>query len=309
VTVNAQVVGSNIKYVFTILMENNPASAIYGSSSCPYINNTLLPMAGYATQYTDPPGSDLVGLHVSEPHYVWMEAGTNVFADVAGGSGFLTDSDPSSSNSTASTAHLTAQLNTANISWTAYQEGLPNACPVKSSSGSPDWFASKHDPFVFFQDIAGSPPSSTNSLCAAHHKDYSALAADLSAKTVAKYNFITPNLCDDMHGASGCNNGCGSSTCPGPGDTWLSNNLPSIISFVNANQGIIFLAWDEGEGTATTTQAFLVIGPNVKTGANSTAFNHGSLLKSTEEIFGVPVLSTVTSENDFSSFFQPGKFP
>jgi phospholipase C len=234
-----------------------------------------------------------------------MEAGTDAFPDKT----FQTDSDPSSSNSTASSAHLTAQLNAANVSWTAYQEGLPSACPVSSSSGSPNWFASKHDPFVFFQDIAGSPPSSTNALCAAHHKDFSALAGDLSAKTVAKYNFITPNLCDDMHGAVGCTNGCGGSTCQGPGDTWLSNNLPGLISFVNANQGVIFLAWDEGEGTTATTLAFLVIGPNVKTGANSTAFDHGSLLKSAEEILGVPVLSTVTSKNDFSSFFQTGKFP
>src|ERR1051326_7179622 len=63
---------SSVKTVFIILMENHNWSQIKGSSSAPYINNTLLPMASRAEQYFNPPG-----LHPSLPNYLWLEAGTN----------------------------------------------------------------------------------------------------------------------------------------------------------------------------------------------------------------------------------------
>src|SRR5260370_11805093 len=35
--------------------------------------------------------------------------------------------------------------------------------------------------------------------CIAHGRPYAELASDLAANAVARYNFITPNVCDDMH--------------------------------------------------------------------------------------------------------------
>src|SRR6266567_2732431 len=61
---------SSVKTVFIILMENHNWSQIKGSSSAPYINNTLLPASSYATQYFNPPG-----IHPSLPNYLWLEAG------------------------------------------------------------------------------------------------------------------------------------------------------------------------------------------------------------------------------------------
>src|ERR1700751_1363502 len=64
-----------IKHVFVIVMENTSASQIYGQKDrAPYINNSLIPNYARATKFADPlPGLD------SEPHYIWMEAGTNNF--------------------------------------------------------------------------------------------------------------------------------------------------------------------------------------------------------------------------------------
>ena len=53
--------------VFLIVMENQNWSAIKGSASAPYINETLLPMSSYAEQYYNPPG-----VHPSEPNYLWL---------------------------------------------------------------------------------------------------------------------------------------------------------------------------------------------------------------------------------------------
>ncbi|HVT05934.1 MAG TPA: hypothetical protein VHO67_00675, partial [Polyangia bacterium] len=157
--------GGHTQVVFVITFENEAEDAVYGSSSAPYINKTLIPQYARATAFTDPLPDSIP----SEPHYVWMEAGTNAFSDTT----FTDDSDPDASNSTSSTAHLATQMMAASpaVSWLSFQEGLNSstgACPVSSSG----FYAAKHDPFVFFQDIAGRTPSPTAPVCVAHHRAY-----------------------------------------------------------------------------------------------------------------------------------------
>jgi hypothetical protein len=289
---------SVIKHVFVIAMENHDASQIYGNTtSAPYINNTLIPAYAHATNFND----ELPSSIPSEPHYVWMEAGTNAFSDHT----FTGDSAPSSSNSTSSTAHLTTQIKNATngVTWMTYQEGIngtTGACPIASSG----FYMPKHDPFVFFRDVSGSPPSKTNAYCVAHHKDLPALAGDLAGGTVASYVFITPNQCHDMHGQSGCPN----SNTIRAGDDWLKANLPALITYANAHAGVIFITWDEGE--STTKLAFLAVGPHVKAGFTGTvSYTHSSMVKSIERILALPTLSTVASANELSDLFVTGFYP
>ncbi|HEY7374880.1 MAG TPA: alkaline phosphatase family protein [Polyangia bacterium] len=285
-----------IKNVFVIAMENEPASAIYGDKKAPYLNGLMAKYA-HATAFTDPLPDSIP----SEPHYVWMEAGTNKFSDVT----FTGDGDPSSGNSTKNTAHLTTQMNAASppITWMGAMEGLNSstgACPVSSSG----FYAAKHDPFVFFQDVAGSPPSKSNALCGAHHQAFTTGQA-LVAGTVAQYTFIAPNVCNDMHGDSSCPAG----DVIAMGDAWLASNLPPLIDYANAHAGVIFIVWDEPEG-GSPVMPFFAIGPNVKPGyTSSVTFTHSSLLKTVEEIFGLPVLPTVAGATDFADLFQPGTLP
>ena len=284
-----------VEHVFVIAMENHDSVEIYGDmTDAPYINGTLLATGAHATNFTD----ELSIPIPSEPHYVWMEAATNTFSDVT----FTSDSDPSASNSTSSTAHLATQITASGtVTWRTYQEGLDTttgACPIHSSS----FYAAKHDPFVFFQDVVGNPPSATSALCAAHHKAYSAFAGDLTNGDVASYTFITPNLCNDMHGASGCPN----SNTIASGDAWLSAELPRILAYASAHAGIVFVTWDEGDTTGK--MPFVALGPSVKVGyAGAVTYNHSSLVKSIEEIFRLPVLSTAATANDLSDLF--GAFP
>jgi hypothetical protein len=291
------VTGSVIKYVFVIAMENQDASRIYGNATdAPYINATLLAQYAHASNFND----ELPSL-ASEPHYVWMDAGTNAFPDHT----FTTDDVPSSSNSTSSTAHLTTQIENATngVSWMSYQEGLNSttgACPIAASG----FYAPKHDPFIFFRDVSGNPPSENNAHCAAHHKPLTALASDLASGAVSSYNFIVPNLCNDMHGASGCPN----RNTIRSGDAWLAANLPAMISFVDAGSGVIFITWDEG--SATTKMPFLAVGLHTKVGyTGAVTYTHSSIIKSVEEILRLPVLSTVASANDLADLFVAGFYP
>src|SRR5207237_9314870 len=117
-------------------------------------------------------------------------------------------------------------------SWKAYQEDISsNACPL-TDQGS---YVVKHDPFVFFDDVTGSN-NPADAYCIAHVRPYSELATDLSNNTVARYNFITPNVCHDMHD-------CGISS----GDAWLAAELPKILASQAYKQGgAVFVTWDEG---------------------------------------------------------------
>lgn len=286
-----------IDTIFVIPLENKADTAIYGNmTDAPYING-LFTTANHATNFKD----ELPSLD-SEPHYIWMEAGTNAFADHT----FSTDNDAAASNSTSSTDHLVTQLKAANIPWMSYQEDLTAACPISSSSiTSTSPYATKHDPFVFFQDVSGSPPSASNTYCAAHHKAYSSFATDLAAGMTG-YVFITPNLCHDMHGAATCSSGLSSSPNIKAGDTWLKAELPRIIDYTKTHNAVIFLVWDEG--SSTNTIPFLALGAHVKVGTSDVMYTHSSLLKTTEELLGVPVLAKVTAANDFADMFDPGTF-
>lgn len=279
-------------HVFVVTMENQDADKIYGNTTdAPYINGTLMPRYARATAF-----SDVLPQLPSEPHYIWMEAGTNVFSDHT----FTTDDQPSATNSTNSGEHLVAQIAVANgLDWRSYQEGITDAtgtCPIASGG----FYRPRHDPFIFFRDVAGSPPAKTDPDCAAHHRDLAALAGDLARGDVAGYSFITPNLCHDMHGASGCP----SSNRTRGGDDWLAANLPALIDFVQAHGGVVFVTWEEGNASATLP--FFAVGPNVKPGyAGGVPYTHSSLLKTVEEILGLPLLPAVAGKdvNDLADLF------
>ncbi|MBX7101638.1 MAG: alkaline phosphatase family protein, partial [Myxococcaceae bacterium] len=299
--------GGVIQYVFVIAMENRSDTSIYGNDAGVYLNKTLMAQYAHATNFTDA----LTSVIPSEPHYVYMEAATNTFNDYS----FFLDSDPSNFNSTSSTAHVVGQLKAMNSSktWRSYQEGM-NAttgdCPINSDG----FYAAKHDPFVFFNDVSGNPPNKNDAYCKAHHKAFTTatLQADLSANDVANYTFITPDLCNDMHGAAGCSNGCTSgtaATCVGAGDQWLATNVPPILNFLATHEGVLFIVWDEPEGS-DTKQPFVAVGPHVKPGfVSTTNYTLASLTKSLDEILGLPVLAKAAGANDFKDLFQAGHFP
>jgi hypothetical protein len=239
---------SAIKTVIVIAMENTDANQIYGKKQrAPYINNTLMPIAARASNFNDPLP---IGI-LSEPHYIWMEAGTNSFPDHT----FTDDREPvpkKGKNSTASKDHLVTQLNAAGLTWMSYQEDMKSGeCPVVTFFP----FAARHNPFVFFQDVSGNPPSKTNQFCIDHHKPYSEFAADLAANKLANYVFITPNVCNDMHGDKKCPKGNAITA----GDNWLKAELPRIIDWVTINSGVIFIIWDEGDDTLKLP--FFAVGP------------------------------------------------
>lgn len=270
---------AGVQTVFIILMENHNWSSIQGNANAPYINHTLLPMASYCLQYFNPPGN-----HPSEPNYLWLEAGTNF--------GILNDNPPSSNQQT-TTNHLVSLLNRAGVSWKAYQENITGTtCPTTDSYP----YAVRHNPFMFFTDVTANLAFCTN-----HVRPYSELAQDLRNNRVAQYNFITPNLTNDMHDA-----GCTTCNAVAHGDLWLFQQLPVIMgSSAYSNHGAIFITWDEGSG-GDGPIGMIVVSPLAKGGgySNTNYYMHGSTLRTMQEIFGVqPYLGAAANAADLSDLF------
>ncbi len=288
--------GSKIKHVIVIAMENHDADQIYDDPvNAPYIHS-LVESYAHAENFDDELPLEIP----SEGHYVWMEAGTHQFSDAL----FDDDSPPSAAVSTGSNQHLVRQIKNADtgLSWMTYQEGMneeTGACPIRSSG----FYVPKHNPFIFFRDVSGDPPAKDNPYCAAHHKPYSALQADLAGE-LASYVFITPDECHDMHGQRGCPEENPIRT----GDKWLKAELPRLIAYAAQHEAVIFLTFDEGGSTPKLP--FIAIGTMVKPHYTGTErYSHSSQLKSVELILGLPALPRVALSNDLSDLFKAGAYP
>jgi PKD repeat protein len=275
----------SIKTVFIILEENQNWASISGNAACPYINNGLLPNSSYTLQYYNPPG-----IHPSLPNYLWLEAGTNF--------GILADGDALTYHES-TTNHLVTLLKNAGISWTSFQEGITGTtCPLTDSGQ----YAAKHNPMVHFDDVTNTN-NTGSTYCISNVRPYTELATDLASNTVTRYNFIVPNLCDDMHGNTGCLTGNALLTA---GDTWLSNTVAEIVgSQAYSNNGAIFVTWDEGEGEDGPI-GMIVLSPLAKGGgyANSIHYTHSSTLLMMQEIFNIgPLLGDAANATDLSDLF------
>ncbi len=270
--------------VFIIVMENHNWSSIKDSASAPYINNTLLPMASYCDQYYNPPG-----LHPSLPNYLWLEAGT-AFG--------ITNNSPPSVNHQTTTNHFATRLKNVGISWKTYQEDISGAtCPVTDSYP----YYVKHNPFAYFDDVVASG-------CTAVMRPFTELATDLANQTVAHYNFITPNICNDMHDSCAPTN-----NSVLQGDNWLAQNVPAILnSAAYQNNGLLLITWDEGASSSDGPIGMVVLSPLAKGGGyhNALHYTHSSTVRTLQKIFGdAPPLAGAATALDLSDLFVPGAIP
>ena len=194
-----------IQTVFVIAMENHnwtqpPAQTspqqIFGNPAAPYINSLVTPgnpnaaQVSYASNYQNAG----VGIHPSEPNYIWQNGGSNF--------GVFTDADPSAAAGNIITAQsFTGQLTQKGVSWNNYEEDVQySTSPLKSVSGiggvAPSGvnvttnpyngtlqynYAVKHNPMAFFTDSQD-----------LNVKTFAQLTTDLANNTVAQYNWRPP---------------------------------------------------------------------------------------------------------------------
>ena len=169
---------------------------------------------------------------------------------------------------------LGTQLTDAHISWRAYMEGMTGAGCLRS----PLPYDPGHNPFAFY---GGACPSNV--------VPFSAFATDISGPT-PRFVWITPDRCHDTHD-------CAVSA----GDDWLRQVVSQITGSAawKAN-GVLFITWDEDDGSADNHVLTLVIQPGRGHKNSTPPYTHYSLLATIEDLFGVGRLGQAAQASPMS---------
>jgi acid phosphatase len=169
---------------------------------------------------------------------------------------------------------LADTLATAGRTWKTYAEGLPQAGFTGAFAGR---YAKKHDPFVYFRDVAAAPKRLRRVV------PLPMFGKDLAGGTLPDYSLVVPDLCNDMH------------DCPvAAGDRWLARFLALLLRNSQLRGGAVFVVFDESDDSDVGGGGIvpaIVAGPLVRPGASSAAvFDHYSLLRTIEDGWGLPLL-------------------
>jgi hypothetical protein len=144
---------------------------------------------------------------------------------------------------------------------------------VASSAG----YAKKHDPFMYYDDIARDPQRCHDVV------GFDQLASDLRRGTLPTFAFISPNLCDDTH------------DCPvATGDRFLAGLIPRLLREAGPH-GFVVLTWDEGasdRGCCVDARggriATIAAGPDVRRhGHGDRPVDHYGVLRTVEHALGL----------------------
>ena len=169
-------------------------------------------------------------------------------------------------------ANIYSQVKAVGKTWRDYEESAPGNCP-HTSGGQ---YAVKHDPAPYYTRIrsdcaAWDVPLGTTST--------GSFRTALMNNTLPAFSFVTPNLCNDTHD-------CSTAT----GDAWLKSWFAKIFASPSYSGGttVIFLTWDEDDGSASNRVPLIVVSPSTPAGTVSRrAFDHYALLKTTEQLLGI----------------------
>jgi phospholipase C len=251
------------RHVVWILMENHNTDQIAGHS--PYLNR-LAARCGLATSVT-------AIRHPSLPNYLAL---------TSGGTHGVTDDGPPAAHPIGSN-NLFHQLG--RRGWRAYEQGMPSNC-ARSDSGR---YAVKHNPAAYYTDLAGS--------CRRRDVPLKKLGSDLSHKRLARFSFITPNLCNDEH------------DCSIPtGDRWLSHVMPTILSSSGylAGRTLVIVTYDEGGRPAGHDPVYtVVVARSVRPGTVATSrYSHYSTLRTTEAALGLKYLGRARTATGYRRPFH-----
>ena len=160
-------------------------------------------------------------------------------------------------------------------SWRFYAESMPSNC-FRQDAGP---YAAHHNPPLYYTRL----------------KDCSTRDVPLRSVITARFTFVSPG---DLHDTS---------DSLAPGDRWLRDYLSKVLGSAAYRSGktAIFITWDEDDKSHGNHVLLLVISPSTRQATRSDlAFDHYSLLRTTEQMLGLPCLGKACSARSLRSAFR-----
>jgi hypothetical protein len=243
----------DFKHVVLVVFENHEVSSITGNPDAPTFN-------ALSRRYATLTNYDAVS-HPSLPNYLALVSGST--------HGITSDCTSCIVRARSLADTLTATGKT----WKTYAEDLPYPGFTGGGAGR---YAKKHDPFLYFRDVADSPRRRDRVV------PFTRLARDLRRHRLPSFSLLIPNLCDDIH------------ACPvATGDAWLKAHVVPLLHARELRRSVIFVVFDEGStdtGGGGHVEA-LALGPTVRRAAKfRKATNHYGLLRTIEDGWHLPRL-------------------
>ncbi|HEX5853617.1 MAG TPA: alkaline phosphatase family protein [Solirubrobacteraceae bacterium] len=315
-----------IKHVFVIVLSNQPYAAVFGpESSARYLAHTLERQGELLTRYDAVAHEELAnGVALLSGQGPTADTAANCATYAAISPATIGASEQALGNGCVyppSTQTLPGQLTAKRLTWRAYVQGIDEggatagACahpalgqpdPTSATSGGTGAYATFRNPLVYFQSLVDTPS------CAANDVGLDRLKPDLrSASRTPSFSLIIPDRCHDGN-PTPCTAGAPAGL--GPADAFLQRIVPEITaSKAYKRDGLLAITVDQapssGEFADSSsccgqprfpnltvglsprgggTVGALLLSPYVKAGATSQEpFNHFSLLRTIEDLFGL----------------------
>jgi hypothetical protein len=306
-------------HIFIIIAENHASQQIIGNSDAPNLNR-LATTYGLATNFygeahpSQPNyiailGGDTFGIHDDEAWY--CKAGsTDRHCPTAGTASHYPDH-------TVTARSLIDQLAEHHLTWKGYFESIPVAgskavaYPESPTAGQPEQlYASKHNGFLSYKTAQDDPNLFLKLV------GFDQLMQDLATGRLPNYAHIVPNQCHEMHGLGGANvpDSCRFENERGRivrADLFIGELVANIMdspAWSAPGNSAIVVTWDEDNTPKEKTEPQGCCGFDPQSEANfggghiptivitnhgprgvkdDTPYNHYSLLRTTEEAFGI----------------------
>ena len=149
--------------------------------------------------------------------------------------------------------NLVDQLESNGLTWGAYMESMPSAGYLEdfAPSTGQQLYASKHNPFVLFDDIRSNPRAARQRQAVHGARE----RTSRKEATTPNFVWITPNQCHDMHGGvftPVAPDGSDGTPCPfgsvkdDPNDASLKHKADDFVRGCTSRRSRVSQAWKSG---------------------------------------------------------------
>ena len=251
--------------VMVIAEENHTEEDVLGGGRAPYLSSLARQFATLTDMSAGYPA-----VCPSLPGYLLMTSGsTHDICDDAG-----PDAHPVDGPS------VFSQIEQAGLQWRGYAESMP--APCTRDDAAVGRYLVRHAPAPYYTAPTRCQdwdlPLGTTSAGALHD--------DVTRATLPAYSFVTPDACDDMHGANVC-----TGELVADGDRWLATWLPQILAGPDYRAGrlVVVVTWDEGTRTSNHIPT-VVVSPTAQGVRVTDHVTHCGLLAMEEDLLRLPRL-------------------
>jgi phospholipase C len=307
-------------HIFLIIEENHTFDQVIGNKAAPNFNK-LAKQYGLATEFyaerhpSEPNyiailGGDTFGIS-DDDAYFCKPSKTSV-------RGCDNASDKDYVDHTIAARSLVDQLSEHGLTWKGYFEDIPAPgsgedywpTPRQPVTGKPNHlYAVKHNGFMFFKSVQDDPKLARKIV------GFDQLSADLASGKLPTYAHIVPNQCNDMHGLGGANV---AEDCEKGGDKLITRADTALGALIDkltrsslwrgAENVAIVITFDENDALRPDGHGAGCCGSGAGDPSNPgggwiptivmanhgprgvgdpTPYNHYSLLRTTEDAFGI----------------------